>query len=85
MVIHFISKYGVLIFPYLSEENGMDQENPAGEEELAVLALYKTLQQNAGRWDHPLYIITVPQILVDDSMRKEFLCWNREIAACRQV
>uniref|UniRef100_F7BKV5 E3 ubiquitin-protein ligase n=1 Tax=Monodelphis domestica TaxID=13616 RepID=F7BKV5_MONDO len=26
-----------------TEENGMDQENPTGEEELAVLALYKTL------------------------------------------
>jgi len=31
-----------------TEENGMDQENPAGEEELAVLALYKTLQQYTG-------------------------------------
>uniref|UniRef100_A0A8C0KC20 E3 ubiquitin-protein ligase n=1 Tax=Canis lupus dingo TaxID=286419 RepID=A0A8C0KC20_CANLU len=31
-----------------TEENGMDQENPAGEEELAVLALYKTLHQCTG-------------------------------------
>lgn len=32
----------------------MDQETPAGEEELAVLALYKTLRQYTGRWDHNL-------------------------------
>ncbi|XP_040839307.1 E3 ubiquitin-protein ligase UBR2 isoform X2 [Ochotona curzoniae] len=31
-----------------TEENGMDQENPTGEEELAVLALYKTLHQYTG-------------------------------------
>uniref|UniRef100_A0A5F8GZ53 E3 ubiquitin-protein ligase n=1 Tax=Monodelphis domestica TaxID=13616 RepID=A0A5F8GZ53_MONDO len=31
-----------------TEENGMDQENPTGEEELAVLALYKTLCHCAG-------------------------------------
>uniref|UniRef100_A0A452U620 E3 ubiquitin-protein ligase n=1 Tax=Ursus maritimus TaxID=29073 RepID=A0A452U620_URSMA len=31
-----------------TEENGMDQENPAGEEELAVLALYKTLHALKG-------------------------------------
>ncbi|XP_036174018.1 E3 ubiquitin-protein ligase UBR2 isoform X9 [Myotis myotis] len=31
-----------------TEENGMDQETPAGEEELAVLALYKTLRQCTG-------------------------------------
>ncbi|XP_065742491.1 E3 ubiquitin-protein ligase UBR2 isoform X1 [Phocoena phocoena] len=31
-----------------TEENGMDQENASGEEELAVLALYKTLHQNTG-------------------------------------
>ncbi|KAK2505994.1 hypothetical protein MC885_004864 [Smutsia gigantea] len=31
-----------------TEENGMDQENPAGEEELAVLALYKSLHQCMG-------------------------------------
>ncbi|XP_064142257.1 E3 ubiquitin-protein ligase UBR2 isoform X8 [Loxodonta africana] len=29
-------------------ENGMDQENPVGEEELAVLDLYKTLHQYTG-------------------------------------
>lgn len=33
----------------LSEENGMDQENPTGEEELAVLSLHKTLHQCTGR------------------------------------
>ena len=48
-LIYFIGKCEVLIFSYLSEENGMDQENPAGEEELAVLALYKTLHQCTGR------------------------------------
>ncbi|KAK1338408.1 hypothetical protein QTO34_001524 [Cnephaeus nilssonii] len=32
-----------------TEENEMDQETPAGEEELAVLALYKTLRQYTGR------------------------------------
>ncbi|XP_066862330.1 E3 ubiquitin-protein ligase UBR2 isoform X7 [Kogia breviceps] len=31
-----------------TEENGMDQENASGEEELAVLALYKTLHQYTG-------------------------------------
>ncbi|XP_048661276.1 E3 ubiquitin-protein ligase UBR2 isoform X4 [Marmota marmota marmota] len=31
-----------------TEENGMDQENPTGEEELAVLALYKTIHQYTG-------------------------------------
>ncbi|CAO2607444.1 E3 ubiquitin-protein ligase UBR2 [Lemmus lemmus] len=31
-----------------TEENGMDQENPSGEEELAVLSLYKTLHQCTG-------------------------------------
>nr|XP_045365352.1 E3 ubiquitin-protein ligase UBR2 isoform X6 [Camelus bactrianus] len=31
-----------------TEENGMDQENAAGEEELAVLALYKTIHQCTG-------------------------------------
>ncbi|XP_020954361.1 E3 ubiquitin-protein ligase UBR2 isoform X4 [Sus scrofa] len=31
-----------------TEENGMDQENAGGEEELAVLALYKTLHQCTG-------------------------------------
>ncbi|GAB5571520.1 E3 ubiquitin-protein ligase UBR2 isoform X3 [Prionailurus iriomotensis] len=31
-----------------TEENGMEQENPAGEEESAVLALYKTLHQCTG-------------------------------------
>ncbi|XP_036023966.1 E3 ubiquitin-protein ligase UBR2 [Onychomys torridus] len=31
-----------------TEENGMDQENPTGEEELAVLSLHKTLHQYAG-------------------------------------
>lgn len=31
-----------------TEENGMDQENPTGEEELAVLALYKTVHQYTG-------------------------------------
>lgn len=31
-----------------AEVNGMDQENPAGEEELAVLALYKTLHEYTG-------------------------------------
>ncbi|XP_070442170.1 E3 ubiquitin-protein ligase UBR2 isoform X3 [Equus przewalskii] len=36
------------VIPYLSEENGMDEESPAGEEESAVLALYKTLQQCTG-------------------------------------
>lgn len=51
--VHLIGKYKVWIFP-LSEENGMDQETPAGEEELAVLALYKTLRQYTGRWDHNL-------------------------------
>ncbi|XP_023577001.1 E3 ubiquitin-protein ligase UBR2 [Octodon degus] len=33
----------------LTEVNGMDQENPTGEEELAVLALYKMLHQCTGR------------------------------------
>ena len=47
--IHLVGKYRVLIVPYLSEENGMDQENASGEEELAVLALYKTLHQYTGR------------------------------------
>lgn len=42
-------KIQVQIVSYLSEENGMDQENPTGEEELAVLALYKTLHQYTGR------------------------------------
>ncbi|KAK7815509.1 hypothetical protein U0070_005621 [Myodes glareolus] len=32
-----------------TEENGMDQENPSGEEELAVLSLHKTLHQCTGR------------------------------------
>ncbi|ERE90618.1 E3 ubiquitin-protein ligase [Cricetulus griseus] len=32
------------------EENGMDQENPTGEEELAVLSLHKTLHQCTGSW-----------------------------------
>lgn len=54
--IHLIGKYRIL-FPFLSEENGMDQETPDGEEELAVLALYKTLRQCTGRWDHNLYMI----------------------------
>uniref|UniRef100_A0A8D1WFV0 E3 ubiquitin-protein ligase n=1 Tax=Sus scrofa TaxID=9823 RepID=A0A8D1WFV0_PIG len=31
-----------------TEENGMDQENAGGEEELAVLSLYKTLHQCTG-------------------------------------
>uniref|UniRef100_A0A8C6QT21 E3 ubiquitin-protein ligase n=1 Tax=Nannospalax galili TaxID=1026970 RepID=A0A8C6QT21_NANGA len=31
-----------------TEEDGMDQENPTGEEELAVLSLHKTLQQCTG-------------------------------------
>ncbi|MEJ1288026.1 hypothetical protein NN561_019055 [Cricetulus griseus] len=31
-----------------TEENGMDQENPTGEEELAVLSLHKTLHQCTG-------------------------------------
>ncbi|XP_028334932.1 E3 ubiquitin-protein ligase UBR2 isoform X6 [Physeter macrocephalus] len=31
-----------------TEESGMDQENASGEEELAVLALYKTLHQYTG-------------------------------------
>ncbi|XP_027991491.2 E3 ubiquitin-protein ligase UBR2 isoform X1 [Eptesicus fuscus] len=31
-----------------TEENEMDQETPAGEEELAVLSLYKTLRQYTG-------------------------------------
>ncbi|XP_037700845.1 E3 ubiquitin-protein ligase UBR2 isoform X4 [Choloepus didactylus] len=31
-----------------TEDNGMDQENPTGEEELAVLTLYKTLRQYTG-------------------------------------
>lgn len=39
----------ILMFPYLAEENGMDQGNPAGEEELAVLALFKSLHQYMGR------------------------------------
>ncbi|EPY76666.1 hypothetical protein CB1_001402047 [Camelus ferus] len=33
-----------------TEENGMDQENAAGEEELAVLALYKTIHQCTGSY-----------------------------------
>lgn len=39
----------ILMFPYLAEENGMDQGNPAVEEELAVLALFKSLHQYMGR------------------------------------
>lgn len=31
-----------------TEENGMDQENPTGEEELAILSLHKTLHQYTG-------------------------------------
>lgn len=31
-----------------TEEDGMDQENPSGEEELAVLSLHKTLHQYTG-------------------------------------
>lgn len=67
--IYFVGTSRVLILPSLSEENGMDQEIPAGEEELAVLALYKTLRQCTGRWDHNLY-----RILVGDGMKKEFIC-----------
>lgn len=57
--IHLLGTYRILIFLSLSEENGMDQETPAGEEELAVLALYKTLRQCTGRWDHNLYRIFI--------------------------
>ncbi|XP_051008809.1 E3 ubiquitin-protein ligase UBR2 isoform X1 [Acomys russatus] len=31
-----------------TEDNGMDQENPTGEEELAILSLHKTLRQYTG-------------------------------------
>ncbi|XP_071074559.1 E3 ubiquitin-protein ligase UBR2 isoform X8 [Dasypus novemcinctus] len=37
----------ILLTSY-TEENGMDQENPIGEEELAILALHKTLRQYTG-------------------------------------
>lgn len=71
--VHLIGKFKVWIFP-LSEENGMDQETPAGEEELAVLALYKTLRQYTGRWDPNLYMIGSSPVLVGNSMKKEFIC-----------
>lgn len=47
--IHLVGKCRALILPCLSEKSGMDQENAAGEEELAVLALYKMIQQYTGR------------------------------------
>lgn len=65
-------KYRVLTFRSFSEANGMDQETPAGEEELAVLALYKTLRQCTGRWDHNLDMTGGSPKLVGDSMKKAF-------------
>ncbi|KAF3831540.1 hypothetical protein GH733_000352 [Mirounga leonina] len=49
-IFHLVTMAHVvqILLTSCTEENGMDQENPAGEEELAVLALYKTLQQYTG-------------------------------------
>nr|XP_032652105.1 E3 ubiquitin-protein ligase UBR2 isoform X3 [Chelonoidis abingdonii] len=43
-----------------TEENGMDQENPNGEEEVAVLTLYKFLCQHTGRYTY----ITIVSLLL---------------------
>ncbi|ELW66039.1 E3 ubiquitin-protein ligase UBR2 [Tupaia chinensis] len=50
-ILHLVTVAHVvqILLTSCPEENVMDQENPTGEEELAVLALYKLLRQYTGR------------------------------------
>uniref|UniRef100_A0A8C0H1L1 E3 ubiquitin-protein ligase n=1 Tax=Chelonoidis abingdonii TaxID=106734 RepID=A0A8C0H1L1_CHEAB len=58
-----------------TEENGMDQENPNGEEEVAVLTLYKFLCQHTGRYTYITIVsLLLPPPILTGASQFKHLC-----------